>query len=436
MITSASKWKIGSSLLIVGLILIFISSPVQAQLTLQEAYELALENSDQIKISRENIRQSKADQSMVSSGLWPQVNLQASKIRQKEIEATPGGAPGTPEDDYTYGVQLNQYLFQGGKRYFESSAAQWQVEASEAEDYRRRQRVLFSVARNYYEVLLARRKTEIARSVLQRAQNQLQRARGRFEVGEITRTGVLRARVQVAKAEEQLQRAKNSRRIARDQLTLAMGIDKLQEDVKDIEEKEAVDEPVDEYYQLAFNNRRDLQAVQKTEKALAERLKSEQANYSPRVGLEGSYDYQDEGRVGDEEEFWQVMLQASYPLFTGWRETAQINKVRSTFDQATARLEEKRRSVKIDVRSAFLEMQTEEKVISSARDQVEAARKNYEEIVARFEEGLVTSLDVSDAHDALSQAEQSLAASYYQQQLNILRLKLAAGVYKQELLNQ
>jgi len=428
-IRGLNRWSL--ILLLTVLLFVWWSAPVEAKLTLQEAGELALQHSDRLHVSRENVIQAKARQSMVSSGLWPQISLYSRALRQKETEMK-------EETDYFYGAELNQYLFQGGKRLFATSAARGQLEASRAEDYRRRQEVLFNVAASYYEVLLERRNTEIARSVLQRAESQLERTRGRYEVGEITRTGVLRAEVQLARAREQFERAKNSWAIARDQLALVMGVEELDRELKEIEERVRDEKAVEKYYELAYNNRRDLDAIMKTEEALEDRLKAEQANYAPQFGIHGSYDYQEEAETSPgegEQETWQVMLQASYPLFTGWRESAQINEARSSYRQATSRREEMRKSVRIDVRSAFLEMQTGKRVIEASEDRVEAASQNYEEIVARFEEGLMTTLDVSDAHDALNEAEQSLAASFYRQQLNILRLELAAGIYQQDLLN-
>ncbi len=424
-------------LLIIFLLLGVAAGSVAAEekMSLREAQELALDQSDQVQISREEISQAQAQQTMVASGLWPQVNLHSRAIRQEEIEAQ-GGASGTPETDYAYGVELNQYLFQGGRRLFETSAAARRLESARAGDYRQCQQVLFNVAESYIRVLLARRNIEIAETVLQRAESQLERARGRFEVGEITRTGVLRAEVQKARAEEELQRAKNSKEIARDQLALAIGVEELERKIEEINKELPEDRPLENYHQLAQGNREDLEALQKVQEASEQRLNAKKAEYSPEFNLRASYDYEDEGMIGDEEDFWQVMLQASYPLFSGWRHTAEVREAESQLRQSDARREELRKQVQIEVRSSYLEVQTEKKVILAAEDQVRAARQNYEEIVAQFEEGLATALDVSDAHDALAEAERSLAASYHQQQLNIMRLELAAGIYQQELLEE
>ncbi len=424
-------------LLIAACVIILTAGGAKAaeeKITLEEAYELALEHSDQVHISGEEIQQAKAQQTMVSSGLWPQLNLHARGLRQEEIEME--SDRGTPETDYGYGVELNQYLFQGGRRIFETRAASLRLEARQAQDYRNRQEVLFNVAKNYYEVLLARRNIEIAQSVLRRAERQLERAGGRFEVGEITRTGVLRAEVQKARAQEQLQRAKNSREIARDQLVLAIGVDELEGEIEEINKKLPGDRPLENYYELAYANRVDLEALARVEEAVEQRLSARKAEYSPQFNLRASYEYEDEGIVGDEDDFWQVMLQATYPLFTGWRHSAEVRETESSLRQSSVQKEELRKRVRIEVRRAFLEIQTGKKVISAAEDQVESARQNYEEIVAQFEEGLATALDVSDAHDAFADAEQSLAESYYQQQLNILRLKLAAGIYQEDLLSK
>jgi len=77
----------------------------------------------------------------------------------------------------------------------------------------------------------------------------------------------------------------------------------------------------------------------------------------------------------------------------------------------------------------YLDIKTQEKVLASLRDQVQSAQANYEQILAQFEEGLVSSVDVVDAQTALNEAELRLARAYYTYQLDQLRLRLATGTF-------
>jgi outer membrane protein TolC len=90
------------------------------------------------------------------------------------------------------------------------------------------------------------------------------------------------------------------------------------------------------------------------------------------------------------------------------------------------------RTVSTEIRSVYLDLKTQEKVIDSLEQEVKSATANYEQIVAQFNEGLVTAVDVVDAQTALNEAERRLSLAFYNYQLNLLRLRLATGTFEQE----
>jgi outer membrane protein len=133
---------------------------------------------------------------------------------------------------------------------------------------------------------------------------------------------------------------------------------------------------------------------------------------------------------GDDSD-WHVALTASYDLFTGWRDTARVNAAASENRQLKAEYARLKQAVQVQVRSVYLDIKTQEQVLASLRDQVQSAQANYEQILAQFEEGLVSSVDVVDAQTALNEAELRLARAFYTYQLDQLRLQLATGTFVQ-----
>ncbi len=426
--------KVGA--IAVGLVCLTWPSPLaatpgtQKPLTLDQAYGMALKHNEDIKASAQGIDQARETFREATSPLLPQVQVSAEARRQKEHDMNLSGL----RDYGTMTLGASQHLYQGGKLWHSKRAAKHGFRGEKSRHFRTAQDVLFRVAAQYYEVLLAERSISVAQEQITRTKRQLELARSRFEVGLVNRTAVLRAQVQVANAQEQLERAKNQRDVAMENLRLELGLQQIPEEIAAPREMRFSDQPMAKLYATAADNRRDLMELETRLQASQSTIQSEQAARDwPKLAVESGYTVTDEEALfyGDESD-WHVALTASYDLFTGWRDTARVNAAKADKRQLKAEYARLKQAVQVQVRSVYLDIKTQEKVLASLRDQVQSAQANYEQILAQFEEGLVSSVDVVDAQTALNEAELRLARAYYTYQLDQLRLRLATGVFSQD----
>lgn len=410
------------------------TAPAGDSLTLERAFQLALEHNQNVRASREDVRAARQNTRLARSELLPELSASAQYFEQKEV--TQFGAP-FPAEEFNYSARLTQPLFRGGKSWYGWNVREREQHAARHEHFRRRQEILFQVARRYYGVLLARRNLNIARGDLARARQQLDLARGRLEVGEATETVVLRAQVQVARAEEQIEQARNERSVRREQLALELGLDRLPAPPAEQPERPSPEASRQEYLRRAMENRRDLARARERLRAARSSRHFQEADYYPRLNLVGRYDWfpQNERFHGTDED-WRVTLQATYPLFSGFREDAQLKRARARLRQARSRLERTVREVRVQVRSAYTDVQSQRKLVQTLRDQVAFARSNYQQVTAGFEQGVASPVDVVDAFTTLSEARSRLAAATVNQQLQVLRLRLATGEFQQDRLQR
>lgn len=399
-------------------------------LTLDQAYALALKHNEDIKASAQGIDQAREGLREATSPLLPQVNLRAESRRQKEREIRTAG----PREYSTATLGASQHLYQGGKLWHGRHAAKQRFGSEKSRHFRTIQDILFRVAAQYYEVLLAERSISVAKEQITRTERQLELAKSRFEVGLVNQTDVLRAQVQVANAQEQLERARNQRDVAMENLSLELGMQKMPQEIAAPKDLTFSEQPMPKLYAKATSNRRDLAELEKRLQAAKSTVHSEQANRAwPKLAVESGYTVTDEKDLFyGEDDDWHVALTATYDLFTGWRDTARVNTARSENRQLRAEYARLKQDVQVQVRSVYLDIKTQEKVLASLRDQVQSAQANYEQILAQFEEGLVSSVDVVDAQTALNEAELRLARAYYTYQLDQLRLNLATGTFVQD----
>lgn len=426
-----------TSLVTFALLVCFLPGAVTA-ITLDEAYREALHENKQIKASQERENQAREAVVVAKSWLYPDLTVSGEKVRQKELSQSTGLQTQTfqQQENHQYQFELRHRLYKGGKTRYGWSLRELQAEEESYRHYRRRQEILFEVAKRYYEVLLARRNHEIARNSLKRSQNQLERAEGRFEVGEVTRTSVLRSEVSVSRSEQDLRNAENELDVAHQRLGLAMGYDTAPESVEPINFRTFEDSGIETYYQKAITHRKDLRQIRMARRAAGERVNWEKADQFPSINLVSQYSESDKPRFSSETENWNIQLLGSYPLFTGWQESAEIDQSKAQYREVKAQYERLTKEIKVNIRNVYLDLKSRQKVIETARDEVDSARQNYEQMTAEFEEGLASSVDVNDSLQALEEAESRLANARYNFQLNLLRLRLATGVFKNDLLKE
>ena len=400
-------------------------------LSLSRAYELVLEQNENVQQSRQDVESAQEDRTIARSELLPEFNLFGEVIGQKQSSQFGTDVPG---DEVNYGVVGRQSIYQGGSVWEGLDVAENRLEQQRKNFFRDRQNIMFDMATRYYTVLLTRRSVEIAESALRRARDQLRLAEGRFEAGVVTKTALLRARVDVADAREQLQRARNDFDVTRESLAVELGIDNLDRPLKEVRQDTFRGKSMSHYESVAMDKRRDLERASLEVEAQQGEVEIERADWWPDLDAVARYErYEEEFFRGDDQN-WQFTLDVSYPLFNGFRDSSEIQKAREQKKQSQQALERRRREIRLEVREAFLDVRTQRSVIESLEEQMESARQNFEQVQGEFEAGVTSSVDVTDALTALTEAELRLAQARYQLQIDLLALKLATGEFQENML--
>jgi outer membrane protein len=96
--------------------------------------------------------------------------------------------------------------------------------------------------------------------------------------------------------------------------------------------------------------------------------------------------------------------------------------------------EDFKKSVGIEVASAYLDLVTQKGTLKYLEDQVVYARDNFNAVSKQFEFGLAQSLDVMDANTLLVTAERNLSEAVYNYQFAILKMKKATGTLLKEVI--
>ncbi len=414
-------------------------SPVTAAgapVTLQDAYESALKNYESAKIAEEGVVQADSRVDQAWSSVYPTITASSSYTRYNE--SLPKGSDTSvyqPLDSFSASATLKQPLYTGGRTMAALRIAKSQAEGSRHDQARVKQEVLLAVSKAYYGVLSSLKHVEISRASLGR----MERHRTVTEREASTRrtkanaSSLLRADTLVSQARIALVRSEESLASARKQLTLLTG---LPEDAETVEPQPAA-LPGDDGKVLedtALQNRDDYAGIRLSREQAKDYVTVVEGAHYPQISAEGSISFLNSSpQTILDGTIYYGALKISVPLFEGGLMKAESAEARSKERQAELSEVLLRRTIVNEVHDAHLHLQTVLAVLDTAGRQLEYARGNFDAVEGLFAEGLVSSLSLIDAEQALSLAENDFVNATYDREIAILSLQKTLGVLgKQE----
>jgi outer membrane protein len=413
-------------------------------LTIEEAYRQAIANEEQIKIAERELAKAQLLPWRAIALLTPRADVAGVYTRNKEeisFFQTPTipGAEGTPStirplESWQGTFSVIQPLIQPsflpswrlGKDSIRQNTQQYGFTLRE---------VLFGVARAYYEVLRAQAQVGVANETLLLTQDELKQAQARFRVGEVTKTDVLRAEVEVARAERAVIVAENNVQLTATVLARTVGV---RGTVRVVEPTPPVF-PGERYEQLldrAYKQRQDLRAQDAAVDVARQRCNLQRARYFPSVGAQWQFPRLDSPTFANRDEFWTLTLNFQVPLFDGGVRELDLQEQEENLSQAQLQFDRLKKDVGVEVKRTFVAAETLAATLDTLKKEVALAQENYNITSKQYRVGLATSLDVNTALNALNQVRTQLTDQTYAYQLALLGLDHAVGTFAQEYVPQ
>ena len=261
--------------------------PPGQKLSLPEAIALGLRQNPTIRsgVSSQSAAQYRVPQAQ--SGYYPRLDLFGDFGRSR-LPSTSTGEDIT-SDALDTSLRARQLVWDFGKTSALVDEARAGVRSAEADLERLRELVVLNVRQSYFQLLAARRLVGVAEAAVQRAELNLQSARGFFEVGIRAKSDVARAEVDVANARVDLIRARNAVRFAEANLANALGLSATTPiDIEDILTYEPVVLDQGLLLRDALSNRPELAQARARLDAARAQLAGARAGWGPDLNIVGS----------------------------------------------------------------------------------------------------------------------------------------------------
>jgi outer membrane protein TolC len=407
-------------------------------LTLDECIAIALEAQPSIQATLYDYAAARYAVNAALSPLLPHISGLVSATKSEKSSVSTSKTTGRPlvtqsfnqfSDTFDARVSLSQLLFDFGKNLAATEAARKLAEVAVENVELQRQLISLAVKEAYTNILFAGRLIRVQEQAVQRAELNLRSAKGFFEVGTRPKSDVARAEVDVANARVDLIRARNALRTARVALNTAMAID--------------VDTPTEIQDNLVFQavnlDRRQLRA-----EALRQRPEYRQAtlqvgaaeaterktfrDFFPDVTGSGSYGgTQLGGNQPQLNENWSVGLNLSWTLFDGGNLVAKYQQAKANLEAAKQRVKSSELDIIQNVEQAEIAVEEAQERIQAAQALVASAQENFRLAQGRFDAGVGTILELTDAQLALTQAQNTEAQALSDYRIALARLDRAVG---------
>jgi outer membrane protein TolC len=289
----------------------------------------------------------------------------------------------------------------------------------------------------YYDVLLAVQQIVVQEASVNLLARELEDTTRRYEAGTVPRFNVLRAEVEVANARPRLIRARNSYRIAKNNLANQLGYHvpagiwedsplqlsgKLEAGPYEIELPVAL--------ARALERRTELQALRKAEGLRREGITVAKAGYRPSVQLFSGYGGRSSNfslDLTDEVHGWFAGGQLSWPIFDGLLTKGRVEEAKALYGKALLDTDETTRRIELEVRTVYSNFIEAKDVIESQKKVQEQAEEALRLAAARYEAGTGTQLDVLNAQTALTEARTTQVQALHDYLVAQARLERAIG---------
>ncbi len=389
----------------------------QPQLTLDECLKQAFEHSNLIKISKLDTRHAEKKFAETKAQRLPQINLSGMYTRIGEVTAfsIPMG-PNGESRTFQFGTQNRMNLdvkmefaaFTWGRI---SGSIQMSESGIKMSDLQHRQQVLQTtdqVLRAFYALLLNQEVIKLHQMNVQRAEKHYQVTKKRFNSGYIPKLEYLRAQVQLKNAETSHDEATGNLKKSTLFLAKLIGITDTDIEVTGAFERMPVTYSQTEWLERALSARTDMQILQIRQNMSEDEITIARSGNKPNLFLFSGYNVQNGFDPMDPNRFidnWNVGAQVVIPLFDGFATSNKVQQAKLNLQSAQLQEQEIRQMIRLQIQQTIITMeQTRDKIMNQEKN-IELARETLKVAETQYQNGHISSLEVLDAQQMLSQAE-------------------------------
>lgn len=410
----------------------------QQTFSLKQAQDYAAEHAYAVQNKQLEVEKAKKTIWETTTIGLPQITASANYTYNAQIPQTPvpaeffGGTPGTfgyvafgVAHQSQANIQLNQLLFDGS--YFVALVATRvfkEIKANEKEQAV--VQVRDQVAQAYHGALLTRESVRVLSANLQSLQSTLEQTRALFSNGFTEEQDVEQLELLVGNLTNNLEQAKRNEQISLNLLKYSMGLPletgiDLTDNLESLQQQSPAGEAIIAQA-FAVENNIDYRTIESQERGALLQVRNEQMGYLPRITgfiQHGQANFSNDGfNMFNFNSYWvpstALGFGMQWNLFTSFQRHAKVQKARLDLDMARVGKEQMSQALKLEFEQAKSDYLFALENQKNQKRNLELSERIRNKTRIKFQEGISSSLDLTQAENQYLETESNYLQSIYQ----------------------
>jgi outer membrane protein len=415
------------------------------QLSLQEAIDLSLKNSKQLKASDARLEQAAGAVQEAKDNKLPNASVSGSYLRLASPtiaiktkafgtgspDTTGGGSAAPSVNQAMYGIfNISLPIYSGGRIRYGIESATYLQEAIKLDGQNNKEAVILNTINAYTNLYKANASVNVVKENLQQSLFRDSVLSRLEQNGLLARNDLLKSELQSSNIELSLLDAENNRKIANVNMNLMLGLPEQTELVTDSStfEKGIALKNLEEYEQLSLQNRKDIRALSFREKAAVSGISAAKAEMYPSIALTGGYVAADIPHFITITNAIDVGIGVQYNLGSLWKTKAKIVQAQARQKEISANTAQLEDEARLSINQDYENFLLTKKKIDVYQTAVAQATENYRITKNKFDNNLVNTTELLDANLLLLQSKLSLAVAKADVMLAYNKLLQSAGL--------
>jgi outer membrane protein TolC len=378
-------------------------------LTLDEAVKKALDNNFDIQGKNYDYIESLENVKSNNSNYLPKLDASYGFTNTDKANV------GFESDELTASLKLSYNLFNGFKDLALKESSVYLSLSSQYSLNATKQDIILDTKTAYINYLDKQNALETYKSAYVLFQEQYEDSLHRYEQGLIAKNDLLQVQVNMSSAKQNVVKAQGDLKVALFQLSNILGGINLENETIEKLNEQTLKSSV--YDEKLLENRSEIQALKMNLESIKELEKSAKAGYYPKVDASVSHNkYYDElsRKIENKEDNQNIAnVTATWNLYNGGYDSSQTAIYKTKYLSASSLLSKTKLDIKLQYENAKSNYEVAIDNLETSKLALLQAQENYSIVKNRFDEGVSTSTDLTDANYLLTQAKQGFNRAYF-----------------------
>jgi outer membrane protein TolC len=432
----------GMFFLMLNLLPVFVKSQDVKSLSLKKTIDLSLKNSHLLKASAARNDQAAAQVQQALDNRLPNATISGAymymtnptislKTNSNKNDTSANKQSFPKVNQAMYGiVNLSLPIFAGGKIKYGIESAKYLEQATILDAEKDKEAVILNTINAYINLYKASVTVDVVKENLNQSIHQDSVFSRLEENGLLARNDLLKSELQTSNIELSLLDAQSNLKTATVNMDLMIGYPEttvLKIDSTDFNKIPAI-KTIDEYEQMALQNRKDVLALSFRKKAAATGISLAKADLSPTIALTGGYIAANIPGFLTITNAVNVGVGLQYNIGSLWKTKAKIAQAKSKETELIENEAQLSDAVRLEVNRDFENFFLSQKKTDVYKKAVIQAEENYRITKNKYDNALVNTKELLDANVSLLQSKINLAVAKADVLLSYSKLLETAGI--------